>query len=100
LAWVNAKKTGEGKINIVFSVKNECLLVTIIDNGIGREENQRIKSQQIQNKRTSLGLQIVRERINLFNTYRSKKMEFFVIDLYSEQNKPQGTKVILYIPFV
>lgn len=94
------KKEGKGKIVIDFAVKEDSIVISVEDNGIGRAETKRIKENQIDNKRTSLGLQIINERINLFNTYRSKKMEFFVIDLYSEQNKPQGTKVILYIPFV
>jgi ligand-binding sensor domain-containing protein len=94
------KKEGKGKILIEFGVKDDSIVVSVEDNGIGRAETKRIKENQIENKRTSLGLQIINERINLFNTYRSQKMEFFVIDLYSKNNKPQGTKVILYIPFV
>lgn len=94
------KKSGKGKILIDFGVKEDCIVVTIQDNGIGRVEHNKNKEGKLENKRTSLGLQIINERINLFNTYRSKKMEFFVIDLYSNDNKPQGTKVILYIPFV
>ena len=94
------KKEGKGKIIVNFAVKEDCIVVSVEDNGIGRTQNNKIKEKQIDNKRTSLGLQIINERINLFNTYRSHKMEFFVIDLYSENNKPQGTKVILYIPFV
>ncbi len=81
------KKNGEKRIQIdVFKTQTGCE-IRIEDNGIGRKKAKKIKTSY--KKENSLGLQIVQNRINLFNKDRGTKWQYFILDL------KQGTRVVL-----
>lgn len=68
---------------------SEVLTIILEDNGIGR------KASSTENKtHKSMGMEITRERLALFNHSNETSIKLEIIDLESE-NKPLGTKVVL-----
>ena len=93
-----APKSAGGVLKINFQIKNKNLICTIIDNGIGRE-----KSAIISKKRkghVSTGIKNIEERINLINSLSKKSIEIHTIDLFDNNKKPEGTKIIIFFPLL
>ncbi len=85
---------------ISLDVTNESgsfITITITDNGIGRIEAQKIKDSKILNRK-SLGIAITNERLANFYKGYNKEYSIEIKDLYDENNKAIGTKVIITIP--
>jgi len=75
-------------LKIIFDT-SDVLKIIIEDNGIGR------KASSPKNKmHKSMGLEITRERLALFNHSNEISIKLEIIDMESE-NKPLGTKVVL-----
>ena len=83
-----------GMLNISLQLVNTDILISIEDNGIGRE-----KSKQLNTHTTGMGLNIMEEFIKLFNTFMKTKIRQEIIDLYYEASQPAGTRVNIYIPY-
>jgi hypothetical protein len=64
----------------------------IEDNGIGREQSKAYKDL---NKPfyKSVGMEITRERINIFNQDPTTTNSVQITDLYDSQQRPAGTRV-------
>ncbi len=84
------KTTSEGKITIDFSIKNQFLVCTIIDNGIGIHQ---LKKDTNANSHNSVAIKITEERIRALS-----KKSLFNIDEIIHKNKVTGTKVSFRIP--
>ena len=93
---IKYKKEIKGMIRICVQKKEADILVSIEDNGIGREAAQQYKSKyhiQYQSK----GMSITSDRIEILNSYNDQKIKIFVNDLYSERNEATGTRVDIYL---
>ncbi len=93
---IKYKKENNGMINICVQRKEADILVSIEDNGIGREAAQQYKSKyhiQYQSK----GMSINKDRIDILNSHNDKKIEIFINDLYDKNNEPAGTRVDIYL---
>jgi len=85
-----------GQINIDFALDSDTLLITIEDNGVGREFTKALKIPG----HKSLGLNVIKQRLDLLNEKTNTlthRLE--VTDLY-DQGRPSGTRVVLYISLV
>jgi LytS/YehU family sensor histidine kinase len=81
-------QSGQKLLKITFDT-SDILKIIIEDNGIGR------KASSTDNKmHKSMGMEITRERLALFNHSNETSIKLEIIDLESE-NKPLGTKVVL-----
>lgn len=81
-------QSGQKLLKITFDT-SDILKIIIEDNGIGR------KASSTKNKmHKSMGMEITRERLALFNHSNETSIKLEIIDLESE-NKPLGTKVVL-----
>ena len=85
-------KKGKGMLKVCISKKNGKLNIIIEDNGIGREKAAQIKKKNLFEKK-SYGLQITEERMSLMKSIRNKQSDFKIIDLYNDNNEPEGTRV-------
>jgi len=85
-------KDRPGKIEICVSKRELGVLITILDNGIGRKKSAEIKAGKMQLKK-SFGISIVKDRIHLFNQQHKMKITMEIIDLVDNVNQPIGTKV-------
>lgn len=71
--------------------------ISIEDNGIGRQESQKINSLKVL-KRKSVGIAITKARLANFSKRFANDYKFDIEDLYNDKNRPRGTKVTLHIP--
>ncbi|QDO93019.1 tetratricopeptide repeat protein [Formosa sediminum] len=93
-----SSKKHDRKIDLYVSRKGEDYInISIIDNGIGRIEADKINSLKIL-KRKSVGIAITKARLANFSKRFAKDYKFEIEDLYNEKDRPKGTKVILQIP--
>ena len=93
---IKYKKENKGMINISVQKKEADILVSIEDNGIGREAAQQYKSKyhiQYQSK----GMSINNDRIDVLNSYNDQKIKIAINDLYDKYNEPAGTRVDIYL---
>lgn len=84
-------KKNNRNLVIRISQKNNHILCSIEDNGIGRA-----RAEQLNNLNThsgSSGMQITSKRIELFNYLYKKEMGVNIVDLTDERGKPNGTKI-------
>lgn len=90
----NAKKTLN--INIkVNPLKANSFHFIIDDNGIGRNQSALQKNNSLK-KHTSYGMDLINERINLFNKNFSYNISYEIIDKF-EDEIAKGTKIIFTI---
>ena len=75
--------------------KEGILIITIQDNGIGREASKKIKEQRL-NTHKSHGLQVIKERVEILQNLYHLQIDIETIDLQGDDI--QGTKVIIRIP--
>lgn len=90
-------QSGNKEVSIIFTTINDNLVITIDDNGIGRQKSRELN--QIKNKKyQSFATDALQNRVNLLNQYTQKNISIEIIDKYSLTEKPIGTKVIIKIP--
>lgn len=85
-----------GMLGINLYAEDNFLICCIIDNGIGRKAAGELKTWSVE-KQKSMGLRITQERLALVNENEPDKTFFEFEDLYDENGKAAGTKVILSI---
>lgn len=90
-------KAGVGKVSLTLSRDDNVLHCIIQDDGIGREEAQRLKSKGSVRKK-SMGMRITSDRIELINRLYDSHTKVRVIDLKDDKGKALGTRVELDIP--
>lgn len=91
-------KSEKGHLNIhIGKIKSNSVVVTIEDDGIGRAMAQELKSKQVL-KVKSYGTQITQDRIEILNKLQEQQASVIITDLYDNQHRAKGTKVVLNIP--
>ncbi len=93
-------KEGEKKIVLeVRQVQKGSIIITIRDNGIGREASKKLKEGKVL-KRNSMGIPITRERLANFSRVYENTFDLSFEDLYKDDGSVAGTQVNLKIPTV
>jgi hypothetical protein len=81
-----------GKLIIsVNNIDQDTIQMIISDNGIGRDEAQKL----VNKTHKSRGMQIVKERIQSFNTSDNFHVSSDIDDLYNEDGTAKGTQITL-----
>jgi hypothetical protein len=80
-------------------LEGEYIVYTIQDNGIGRLQSDIYKKANSSYYK-SLGLEVTKERIDLFNHQYDAESKVEITDLYNEKNEASGTMVKLKIKAV
>ncbi len=88
-------KKESGTIQIELKKKGEFLLCSIEDNGVGRKRSSELRSKR--HKKTSMGMNITQERINIINKAYNTDTSVRIIDLVSPEGDALGTRVELRI---
>ncbi|HVM88262.1 MAG TPA: histidine kinase [Puia sp.] len=88
------KKEGVGRIEIDVKHDNDTLFCSITDNGVGRSAT----AQQNSNGKSSLGIQLIKDRLQLLNTRGYAEPMVEIKDVVNENGKITGTCVELKIP--
>ena len=68
-------------------------MLSVEDNGIGREQAQTLKIEG-----TKEGLKIVQQQLDIFNKNLSSKAYLQIVDLHDENGNPSGTRFEIRIP--
>ncbi|GHT66134.1 hypothetical protein AGMMS50239_27120 [Bacteroidia bacterium] len=85
-------KPGGGLIKVEAVVKNNYTVISVEDNGVGRE-----KAATMKTKSTQEGLKIVNQQMLLYGKMYKKDAYLRLVDLYDAENQPAGTRCELYI---
>ncbi len=88
-------KEGKGHLRIAWRRDGKSLVCTVEDDGIGREFAQQIKKNHL--KKQSLGIKIIRERINAIKEFDRSDIEINIADLHPGVSN-KGTKVTIKMP--
>ena len=83
----------DGKIDVFYTIKNDFLLMEIIDNGHGMGS-----SGSPGKKHQSLAMEITKERVTLMNKKSKKKTEFKINEAFPLQTERKGVKISFTIP--
>jgi LytS/YehU family sensor histidine kinase len=90
-------KKGTKKVRIHFTlIENKFLQISIVDNGIGREQSNLLNLQR-KDKPKSFATKAIENRIDLLNKQSKNQISIRIDDL-KEQGLPVGTAVFLIIP--
>ncbi len=92
-------KKSNGKLKITISAENRFLKIAIIDNGIGRKKAGEL-SEEKSKRHKSLGVKLTNERLKKTELATGLKTSFEIIDIIDDTGKPEGTKVIITIPYL
>jgi len=89
-------KTGPGRIDVTFQQAGAYLVVTVQDNGIGRQRAAEMGS--LHAGHASRGMSIVQERITLLNRQLPRPIQVEVVDSTLGSTPSEGTSVVVRIP--
>lgn len=94
---IKYKPGRDGLVQVTIQRKKLGVLISIQDNGVGREAASKYKSKyHIQYQ--SRGMTINEDRIKILNSSSERKIELAVTDLYDSENRATGTRVDVYLP--
>jgi len=94
---LSSKKDNKKIILHVYRVKEDFVRISIVDNGIGRKEAEKINRDKLL-KRKSVGIAITKARLTNFSKSYTNDYNIDIEDLYDDNQTPTGTKVIVDIP--
>lgn len=89
-------KRGDKLLTIQFSLKEEQLICSIEDNGIGREASAEINSRR--KKPDAFATSAIEARIALYNEQGKDKITYQIDDLQDKNRNASGTRVSIQIP--
>lgn len=95
------QKEGSGKIEVKVELdeKEELIIGTITDNGIGRKKAMELKSKGVNKKKNkSMGMQITHDKIEAINFLHDLNASVSIHDLVDDAGIAAGTQVVLEIP--
>ncbi|MEO1259136.1 MAG: two-component regulator propeller domain-containing protein [Bacteroidota bacterium] len=85
---------GISRLSSTFELKENKLVCTITDNGVGIEKSKRLKKNQ-NRKRVSKGIQLLQDKINVMNKMYGLDLKIEYLDLSSINKNLSGTQVTL-----
>ena len=95
-------KEGEGHISVSIHPdehSENLLIVSIADNGIGREKAMEINKKKVfKYKNKSMGMSVTNDRLTILNQYQQQNIAVQIIDLKDEKGNALGTRVDIRIP--
>jgi putative methionine-R-sulfoxide reductase with GAF domain/streptogramin lyase len=92
------RNTPGGHLVVSLEKRNEWLIITIEDNGVGRQAAAQMKSRQVGHK-VSHGMNITSERINMVNNVYDAKVNLELKDKVNESGESTGTSVKLKMKY-
>ncbi len=90
-------KKGAKNLSVIFACATKNIVVTIEDNGIGRERSAQLNAIR-QDKHKSFASEATKKRLELLNHERSHLLSVTYTDKHDESGLATGTLVHIYIP--
>nr|WP_321234575.1 tetratricopeptide repeat protein [uncultured Psychroserpens sp.] len=94
---LSSKKDDKHILLHAYRAEDNFVTIAITDNGIGRKEADKINQDKLL-KRKSVGIAITKARLANFSKGYTNDYSITIEDLYDNNQKPIGTKVIVKIP--
>jgi tetratricopeptide (TPR) repeat protein len=94
---MNKSEGGMVKIDVKRSVDGDYLVITVADNGVGRQKAAEIRKRNFQH--TSHASTLNNERMSMFNAKYNAKNEVVISDLKDADNNACGTLVTIKLQF-
>lgn len=91
------KPEKNGTVTIRVNDRGNVVVCSIEDDGVGRQEAQRIQEQNSKIHK-SRGYQITQQRIDLLNSMYKERFDIKIEDLFDTLDNPSGTRVNITIP--
>lgn len=91
-------KNGGGHLQIIMRLKENKLICSIVDDGIGREKAREMRKLSNRKDHQSLGMKITHDRLELINRLHGSQLSLTITDLYDKDGAPAGTRVDIFIP--
>lgn len=88
------KKNGKGILKISIESGESSIIISIEDNGIGRQKAEEVKSKSAQSNK-SMGMSITQNRMNFSELVTNLRFGVRIIDLYDDHDLAAGTRVII-----
>lgn len=85
------------EINFHINLESHTIKSVIVDNGVGREQADKIKTRGLK-KHESFATKATQDRLALLNYGKEKQVGVTIMDLFDNEN-PIGTQVEVIIPF-
>jgi hypothetical protein len=92
-------KNAPGHISVSFRLDNNMIKCEVEDDGVGREKAWEIE-HKTRKSHTSMATDIILDRIQSINKKMKHKIRLDIVDMMSESNEPNGTKVVLDMPYI
>lgn len=86
-------------LNIRFELKENLMIVSVKDNGIGRVASKEINNYDNRSHQ-SKGIEITKNRVHLLNINNTTQYHIEIIDVSSTDNTIEGTEVKCYLPII
>jgi tetratricopeptide (TPR) repeat protein len=93
------QKEGPGNLMISVRKSDSLIIVSVEDNGIGREKARQIMKEKKPGHK-SCGIQITESRIGLINDLYKSSMRLQTLDLTDNEGNPTGTRVVVEFPII
>jgi ligand-binding sensor domain-containing protein len=95
------KKTADNRLEMDIKKEGNSLMITIEDNGIGREKAADLKSKTaLSDDHKSFGMKLTAERFDIINKMNLESASVKIIDLKNEIGEGIGTRVVLTLPIL
>ena len=85
---------GVGKLQVAIEEHEEYVLLTLKDNGVGRQKGQELKRPSGENRK-SYGVSLIQKQMELVSSFRRQNIQYKIIDLHDALGTPKGTMVEL-----
>jgi hypothetical protein len=86
-------RKGGGELDVSVKMLNNCLQLSVTDNGVGRQQAKLNGSVS-----TGVGLSIMNQYYQLLNRENTNPITEEFTDLFNEDGTPSGTRVVVCIP--
>jgi tetratricopeptide (TPR) repeat protein len=90
-------KKESGVITVDFSVEEDHLVCTILDDGIGFEKSQELKENLVEIHK-SMALDITKKRLEMMEASTMKKSTVTIQEMRDATGRIKGTRVVLQLP--
>ncbi|SCX79450.1 tetratricopeptide repeat-containing sensor histidine kinase [Flavobacterium caeni] len=90
-------KEGNGSIDVRFDVRNNQLVCTITDDGIGYQTSKTLKENSV-TAHQSMALDITKKRLEMMEATTSQSAQVTIEEIKNADNQTSGTKAVILLP--
>jgi sensor histidine kinase regulating citrate/malate metabolism len=91
-------KDGDKRLTINFTEKDNLIICTVEDNGVGRKHSESLKANVSGKSHTSKGIQVSTERLKKMEQTHGMPGRLIIEDLFNTDQSPAGTRVMISFP--